>query len=66
MSRPYTLKLASYNVLLLCQNDHEHLCGDGQAERILRDPRGCPWCHTPLREVQRWHPDDDRVLEPRS
>lgn len=54
MSRQSNLKLASGNVLLMCDNDHEHLCGVDQVERLLRDV--CPWCRTPLREVQRWQP----------
>lgn len=33
-------------VLLLCNNKHEHLCGDVQVDAILRDP--CPWCGSPL------------------
>jgi hypothetical protein len=45
-------QLPPRTVALRCDHQHEHLVGDIQAKRILRDV--CPWCHTPLHVALRW------------
>lgn len=44
------MRLAADCRLLICTNDHEHVVGTAQVQRIVGTP--CPWCRGTLRAAQ--------------
>lgn len=37
------------NLLLLCENGHDHIVGIERQEHLVGTP--CPWCETPMRRA---------------